>query len=516
MAKPKVLSLIEALTPGEEKTFNNQLKQKDKKLSKLFNVLCTYKEHNWSEDYKKSIYENLYKEKYSKKYDYLLRNMFRNLAEKIEEFLIEQEFENELHNNLNLKNYLLLKSLHNRKLFHLFELKFPPALKKAEKSLDFQMASAICSLSFNNYALHYLPNVKNLKKARELNNLYMSYLSSFYLNAYLQGKYNQLLVDNKQGHKNKALSNNDTGMSELLQQSGNPYSKYLKLKALLFTADTEEKIKILRQCLDILKAIDPENKKVREELLFCHSTLALEYSLEGYYDKADELYKKIFAKKEHLKSQVEKSGFCDYLVNLIKSGKYKTVLELIDIYQEDFKNDENHRVKINLLQNAAYAFTGNYKKLFENLPHNFKGLPNYLKHAYRFFFCISFYLRRDYEDALRECNNFKSTIKNKSNDHGEFNVKDVINFFNKFFYIIVQQNNKNSELLYQKLYKLNLEIDEYSKYIDHEIKDYLPLVWLRHEIGKIISEYNVKPDIAESGKYETVKEKQEIPEAKNS
>ncbi|MDA0196686.1 MAG: hypothetical protein O2887_16905 [Bacteroidetes bacterium] len=68
------------------------------------------------------------------------------------------------------------------------------SIQSADEGMDFQIASAMCSLSFSNHVhLRQLPgDEQELSSARKLNELQLAYLSAFYLNHHRKALFNEV------------------------------------------------------------------------------------------------------------------------------------------------------------------------------------------------------------------------------------------------------------------------------------------------------------------------------------
>jgi hypothetical protein len=478
--KPKVLELVQSLSPSEADSFLDQLangKTGENHLQTLFYNLYQIRE-DWNNDRKKDLFTSIYLEPYHKKKDYLLRNLFRNLSEKLEDFLELQEMKRELAINLNLQNYYLLKSLEQRKLYRLFNQLYKGAIDQAEETLDFHLAGAICNLAYNHFMLHYAPTDKVLKVARELNQRQLSLISFLYLNKFLNAQIQRQIYD---FDKPANWSVSDAMVDQIPKESL-PFSDYFELKIRLFhTENGGQKIPMLLHALSLLEE-EPVSMNLREEQLFCKTVLAIEYGAAGAFQKADKLFLDLLSDLKRGDNPLIRPIICDYLINLIMLEKWPELLSAIDRYRSVFKGYEHYKMRLEVIEMIGFAFRRDGTIMEQRLPQNLSGLPEYLKYFYRFLYSIQFYLQGDFENALREISNFQQLLRKQKK--ADLHEKTVADFYKRFYYLL-NQNAGDPEKGAHFFERLHHEIKVFSESSTATVRDYLPFFWLKKEIDRL-------------------------------
>jgi hypothetical protein len=479
--KPKVLELVQSLSPSEADSFLDQLangKTGENHLQKLFYNLYQIRD-GWDNDRKKNLFTAIYLEPYHKKKDYLLRNLFRNLSEKLEDFLELQEMKRELAINLNLQNYYLLKSLEQRKLYRLFNQLYQGAIELAEETLDFHLAGAICNLAYNHFMLHYAPTDKVLNAARELNQRQLSLISFLYLNKFLNAQIQRQIFDFDQ----PTDWNVSDSMVDQIPTENLPFSDYFELKIRLFhTENGEQKIPMLIHAMSMLEE-EPGSINVQEERLFCKTVLAIEYGTAGAFQEADNIFIELLDDLNAGDNPVVRPIICDYLINLIMLERWPELESKIHQYRTVFEGFEHYKMRLEVIEMISFAFRRDGDSMEQNLPQNLSGFPEYLKYFYRFLYSIQFYLQGDYENALREISNFQQLLRKQKK--ADLHEKAIADFYKRFYYLL-HQNEGDPEKGAHFFERLHHEIMLFSDSSRASVRDYLPFFWLRKEMDRLI------------------------------
>lgn len=477
---PKVIELIHSLSEAELYEFVSSLNgsKSGKSLNHLFNLLRAH-DGEWLEGHKQEVYKKLYGQPYKANKDYLLRGMFRNLSTKLDDFLEAKAMYQELKNNLNLQNYFLLKSYEDRKLYRLFDLNYSKAIEKAEESMDYIIAGALCHLAYNHVLLHSVPDEKTTATLQYLQNKQLSFLSALFL----QKHFNTFLY--KPGFPfpqiaNKEMENGALPIPVLAQNC----SDYWALKVRLFQ-EKEERIPLIRQCLNVLAQNCPDMEQLEREKLFCESVLALELATSGKYQEALNIYTSLIDALDNLPQTVALPLICDYLITLLHLKKYQDVIEKANNLKPKMADYPHYQMRLDIITAMSFAFLKDEAGLRNQLPQQIHSLPDFLKNFYRFLFAIQFYLEDNGDLALREMDNFLQKLRKQS--HPEPPEKPIAAFFKRFFYLL-EKYQDDSEMALPYLRKLQQEMSDYQLSAPDDLMDYLPFYWLRQELAEKVAE----------------------------
>lgn len=472
MRTNKLFSLVNALSKNEKHKIQQLFSYENEKqqYKKLFNLLISCDIDTLSKDI---IFAKIYDFPYTPDKDYLLRNAYRNLAKKIEDFLVEEAFRSDIHNNLNIHNYYLLKSYKDLRLNHLFEVNSTDFIEKSVANGDYLMASSITSLQAGNYLHHLLPTTKNFEQANNLLMLQMGYLSAYYLNSQRKTE-----IEKQQVVNAISLASNKTITNIKVDKNEQLYEDYLQLKYEIFADEIDDKITHINNCLSLLKKLPNNFSKIANEIQFCQLTLAHEYALVKNYKKANAIFEKLLHTK--LDDTLKATLIFDYISNLIRQEKYSIALTKVHEFEIDIRQHSlalQH--KLNFIKLMLLAFLKDDELLHIHIP-ICNGLIDYEKYWCRFLYSITAYLRKDFEDAHRECLNLKNSLRYKG---PAFDVRDVLNFYIRFFNLLKNNIKKDkNEHLHKGLHNLQHDITIYTENALPEFKEYLPFLWLKREV----------------------------------
>ncbi|HMQ46073.1 MAG TPA: hypothetical protein PKA00_01105 [Saprospiraceae bacterium] len=477
---PKVIELIHSLTAAEGFEFVSTLNggKSGKSLNHLFNLLRAH-QGDWLEEHKKAVFEKLYRRPYKANKDYLLRGMFRNLSAKLDDFLEAKAVYQELKNNLNLQNYFLLKSYEDRKLYRLFDLNYSKAIEKAEESMDYMIAGALCHLAYNHVLLHGIPDEKTTDTLQHLQEKQFSFLSALFL----QKNFSTLLY--KPGFPVHNTPNGGAAIdflpTSVLTQS---CADYWALKIQIFQ-NKEGRIPLIRQCLQLLDENCPAIEQYEKERLFCEAVLALELATVGEYEAALNIYNTLLQHLDDLPKTVALPLICDYLITLLHVKNYREVSEKASKFKARMAEYPHYEMRLNIILAMSYAFRQDAGALRETLPQQTQNLPEFLKNFFRFLFAIQFYLEGNYNLALREMDNFLQKLRKMADP--ESAEKPIAAFFKRFFYLFDKYEADREEAL-TYLEKLQHEMIEYQLSAPEDLMDYLPFYWLQQELAEQVAE----------------------------
>ena len=484
LKEPHVFILIRFVTKEEANEFKSGITSaRSHSARNLYEFLDTHKQEAWTAALRDEVFKLIFRKAYRAEKDYLLRNRFRILHEKLESFLVQKEMKKSLDDYANLRNYYLLKSLKRRKVFDLFQVKYKTALMASERSFDYQTAVDICGIALVNYRLFSQGDNVSSREAKKLCDRQHALISALYLNRLLQNRFDEQWINTSMNVRASDIRTNEGHLLADLAAFKNPFSEYLQQKVLLPSLTSRNRVQALRKNLKRLDKLGRGTEELKNEWLFCQISLATELTLRGDHVKANLLYLHLLESEYSIDFPVAKSILLNNLIHLYYLETGEQPLQPIAASGAGLIGNYLHMYLDNMIEAGILALLRNARQLKEKLPQNLRGLPDYLKQTYRFYYSIYYYLSCHFDEAFREMVNFRQAKRLKVHP---LDVRKLVTYFCRFYYLLKQENGEvrhNSD----RLRKLFNEIREHQAIATPEMKTYLPLYWLEKEVRSYVT-----------------------------
>ena len=470
--------IIHALNEQQEKLISIALKQeKRQSLLQLFKWLINTK--NDVEISKSEIFLKLFKKKWTKENDFLLRNELKLLKDKIEEIYIQEETKELPENYI---NQLKLKLYHQLKITDEYQSIFKKISNYNTEHNEIQNTIEN-SFAYADFIRLNTPNYADRLKLMQLN----QQLFEDSLQQYISEQYSKLcLLKSHVLFQQKQLDNQivKTNFSyDVLKidtdNYKNSFTDYHIAYANAYKNYDNSTIEEWENVYNLLQQISTKNTYIQNEYCFTLGNLATICSIRTNYIKSDYYFSILFNTIPTEITQQNIALTLNYITNLNKLKQYKKCEEemqkAINLFRYKIKSFSQFKT-----QEIVVACYLNYiEKLGALLAIDFETLQPFERIFYRFFYCIYFLMKEEFELAFTEIQNLQRS-KLMTEIDTQFGL--VADFF--FVCLKNMQSNQHKKKLPEKAIK---EInDSNQKVIDANFPmflNYTPYLWMKEKIG---------------------------------
>jgi hypothetical protein len=483
MAKtPKVTALLRLLSEWEKEQLRAWLTpERYLRQRRLLAVLETQGEGPAGPEEKNRLYEHLFEDAYRPDKDYLLRNEYRLLAQHVATVLVWSEAQAQLDHPGPQYDYYLLEALQRRQAPDLFEREFENAYTRAISHRDYEQAHRLIALRLGSLTEEAPLTEKEWLPIENLNSQGLLQLSAAYLVAFRQYQLNHRAINHRffayctetahPGH----VSHVDAEAYEV------DYAAYLVLKARSFAAPPETRIGMLKECLELAEhRLGKEPDTYAEEVAFAIVALARVNSSLGRFAEAEPYFERFLAAYPDPVDPHQLTIMADYVANQLNRGALGRAAELLATHRKAAAAIPALHLRWQCLEVGCLALRGDPTALAERLatPPPAKDPPT--KHFFRFYYTITALLEGRVEDAFREIENLRHAT---ATDTDEWSIHPTVNFFHRYFYTLLNHPVAD-ERHRANLRHLARDLDTYCATAHPFLRSYLPLQWLRKQLGE--------------------------------
>jgi len=243
------------------------------------------------------------------------------------------------------------------------------------------------------------------------------------------------------------------------------YLQYLRYRMEGFVGVAEKKKESLQKSLLLLDSITYYKTEKETALTSILNNLALEYLLAFEYENAVQSFEQLLQNK-NLPAQSHSFILFNYLSCLLKAKQYKKAVSVIETQFPTAANSPLLSGKTGGIKAMAWIHAGELEKAYAVLPLNLKEGSRSAYFYSRLVLSIIYYLKSDFDIALREVENILQSIDDSTDliPH-KFCARSLRTFFTTRF-----RPSKRSQLLSAIHFFVKPE----------ELhSDLLPLLWLR-------------------------------------
>lgn len=390
---------------------------------------------------KKRLYSKVFERPYETDMDYLLRNELRLLQEKINSLLVQIESEVLYTENTAHADFLYLTALVKHNLFNELESQFPKLYQAAIDAMDHYHAHKIAMLYFNYLMLHKEIGPQLLAEARGILQEDIKHLKYFYrdtvsINQHGQAA-NQAIMKQLQLPVDEVFIGPDKDFADI----SNEWIVFFEEASKTYHTTGFEKLQHAICAKNSLSKIPDHHPKVTLDSI---AILAGAYYEQRDYVNAKTQYEEAldFCKQRDL--QLRMDILFNYCSVLMKLKQYDNVLKIMNLYLEEIEANDKVKFRFEGFRCFCYIFQGDADSALSVIPTNPGQRPQTEYQYYRFIYTILPYLRKDYEDGLREANNFISYFNRKKEDLQFPIEKDLVLLFKNFYHILLSVPDKQS------------------------------------------------------------------------
>lgn len=487
MKNSKAFTLLAGLPEKQVKQVATLLKShKRKTLYALFSAL-EKAIPSGEEPSSEELYKKVFGKKYEKAKDYLLRNEYRLLHDEIIKLLtaIYQEEEAESQKAM----YFLKNMLHYR-IAEIFEDELAAEWKRAEERDDIAHLLVLSDLKLNYLLSGKIQALPSTKEIAELSAKRIELLQQHALREIRKDE-----VKLKMAERLLRVYQQDYIPSEPIQfinlaklEETDTFAQYLTIRAQVNFVSGQEKIDLLLKLFKnpgIIEKYEPSPGEATGRFLV---NLAQEYYLLGDHNNAIKYYKQAAEHLKHFPLTAREGLVYNYALALIRNEQFGEAKSLADEHAEILLNSKMVGGRSPFLFAVLNIFAGNADEAEKYIQLETKKDGSEFYHFMRLCLAIVFYLRNDYDLALRESVNLDQAVNYELNRDATLQThisKPIISYLRKFF-TIVQAQMPGDELAIA-LQKLKQEMQG-NKHEGNssQLPDSVLMQWMLLEADKII------------------------------
>lgn len=450
--------------------------EKRKTLLLLFKWILENKETEFLK--REIVFEKLFIKKWTKESDYLLRNELKLLKDKIEEIYIaieHKQISKEFKNNCRLKLYNQLKITDE------YQTVFTKIVE--DNKLHHQHYNNIeISFDYAHFIRLNIPNYEDRLKLMIANQL----LYEQSLDAYVSEKHSKhclmqshMLFQQKQAD-NKPIDTefkHDIICTDTLKFK-TAFTNYHIAYANAYKNYDTSTILEWENIYELLKNIPDSATDMQTEYSFTLGNLATICSIRTEYKKSDYYFSILFRTLPTSVTQQNVALTLNYITNLNKLKEYQRCKQAMQQAIQLFGNKIRSFSQFKTQEIVVACYLEDVEQLGKLLAINFESLQPFERIFYRFFYCIYFLQKEDYELALLEIQNLqRSKLMNEIDTHfGEIA---------QFLYVSIKHINTHGfqtkipkkclteiEKANQKIIKANIPM----------FLNYAPYLWMKEKL----------------------------------
>lgn len=487
MKNSKVFTLLAGLPEKQVKQVANTLKNhKRKTLLALFNALekaIPAGEEPPSEE----LYKKVFGKKYEKPKDYLLRNEYRLLYDETIELLIgiyqAEEAESQ-------KAMYFLKNMLHYGIVEIFEDELAAEWKRAEERDDIAQLLVLSDLKLNYLLSGKIQALASTKEIAELSAKRVKLLQQHALREIRKDE-----VKLKMAERLLGVYQQDYAPSTPLQyidlaklEEKDTFAQYLTIRARVNFVSGQQKIDLLLKLFKepgIIQKYEPSPDEATGRFLV---NLAQEYYLLGDHINAIKYYRQATEHIKHFPLTAKEGLAYNYTLALIRNKQFSEAKRLADEHAEVLLNSKMVGGRSPFLFAVLNIFAGNADEAEKYIHLETKKDGSEFYHFMRLCLAIVYYLRKDYDLALRETINLDQAINYELNRDATLQThisKPIITYLRKFFTII--QSQLPGDELQLAIQKLKQEINGNKPEGDgNQMPDSVLMQWMILEADKTI------------------------------
>jgi hypothetical protein len=488
MKNSKVFTLLAGLPDKQVKQVANTLKNhKRKTLLVLFNALekaIPAGEEPPSEE----LYKKVFGKKYEKAKDYLLRNEYRLLYDETIELLIgiyqAEEAESQ-------KAMYFLKNMLHYGIAEIFEDELAAEWKKAEERDDIAHLLVLSDLKLN-YLLS--GKIQALASTKEIAELSAKRVELWQQHALREIRKDEVKL--KMAERLLRVYQQDYTPSQPVQyidlaklEETDTFAQYLTIRARVNFVSGQQKIDLLLKLFKepgIIQKYEPSPGEATGRFLV---NLAQEYYLLGDHTNAIKYYRQATEHIKHFPLTAKEGLAYNYTLALIRNKQFSEAKRLADEHAEVLLNSKMVGGRSPFLFAVLNIFAGNADEAEKYIQLETKKDGSEFYHFMRLCLAIVYYLRKDYDLALRESVNLDQAVNYELNREATLQThisKPIIAYFKKFYTLL--QARMPADELKEALKKLSEDVrGENLENPASQMPDSVLVQWMLLEIDTLLA-----------------------------
>lgn len=429
-----------------------------------------------AEPAKDEVFRAVFGRGYTKKEDYLLRNEYRLLNNRIYGLLAQGQVRRETARD-GAHTLAVLRSLLERGLLQEFESQAAKATEQAEHAYDFDTIRQIDELLFEYTFTRKSITAEMLLATRDILQRQYVHLRQFAVVEEAKNRSRLYSVEKMLRTANYPLSEAAEPVVEtpLL-------ADYYHHAGLTFRTDGEAGILHAREAVRHIMQIDEAFAVYHGEKARALNNLALAYSMHGRFAEARRAFEESIAFSTGHGLEMNIGFIFNYASILIKLGEYAAVLALGEQYRDMIAADLRLKHRFESLRCYCHLFLGEPDKAFDALPPQVHQLPPFEVRYFRYVYIIMPYLHGEAEQALRETLNYQQYFRRVESDTTTHIDRELVRIFRSFFTTLV---NVPAAPPPRKLHLLREKMERFAATYP-DFADYLPMLWLKREVTRMI------------------------------
>lgn len=483
MAQLRSEKLLAALSLSERRTVERRITAgRRNSLKTLFALVCTAIDTGAELD-KSEVFTAVFGRSYTEGEDYILRNEMRLLVAKVQETLAEQHTLRELRRKTAQYDIALLRSLMEKRLWTEFLSTHKKALERAIRDSDHESTARMHELYFS-YLMQQEGHFALYTEAHETLQQQLLHLKKVYREAAAHNQSRRVACEHLMRTTNTEVEFPATavGLDTEFSSANTPLVRFFEAQGRSFSSSGERSIEHAHEAVDSL--LELNNPRFTTELVVALGNLGLAYYLSQRFTEARPWYEKALSVVAEAGRTADIALVFNYASTLVKLGEYRAVLGIIEQYRSAIDSAPRVRFRFECFRAFAHIFLGDPDAAFASIPPAITQRPESEYHYFRFALLAIPYLRGYADDALRETVNFAKYFHRSKGRIGTPNELALVSIFRKFFTAVQLPPSAQRYRALQRTQTMQQEFSEQHP----EYRDFLPLVWLRTEIERTITQ----------------------------
>ncbi len=253
-----------------------------------------------------------------------------------------------------------------------------------------------------------------------------------------------------------------------------PLMRYYHASMASFQALGRPETGVFESAMEALNTVENSFAEYQKERSIATANLGLTHLLSGAYALAAEQFALALSAIQASGEPAANGFLYNYVSALSKCGRYTEALNLLEAHWERILQDERTRDRFLLMRSMLHCFTEDAAAAREYLPTSTRTLPESELQYARLLFIIEAMLRDDCENALRDAENFKQALADRTEEQRALDIDTVLGFFIGYLKAKLSAEAEQPALFAA----LSSSLDAFrGQSLAHQ-RDYLPLVWL--------------------------------------